>query len=421
MLMPDLSRRGFALGAAAAFAGTALLRPKAALAFADPELRAMTGDAAPITREERLARVATAQDLMRRNRIGAIIIEPGSSLDYFTGVQWHRSERLTAAVLPARGEAVIVTPFFEEPSVRETLSIPADVRPWQEDEDPLRLVAGALRDRGAASLPVGIEETVRFFAVDGLRKALPSATIVNAAPVVRGCRMVKTAHELALMQKATDITIAAYRYTYPRIREGMNPAEVGAIMNGATKALGGDPEFALILLGEASAYPHGSHKPQRVREGEVVLMDCGCTVHGYQSDVSRTFVYGRANDHQRKVWDQVHQGQRIAFAAARIGAPAGSVDDAVRRQYEAWGYGPGYRLPGTSHRTGHGIGLDGHEPVNLVHGETTPLAAGMCFSDEPGIYIPGQFGVRLEDCFHMTPDGPRWFSTPPPSLERPFD
>ena len=421
MPMPDLSRRAFGLGAAA-LAGTMLLRPRpAAGALADPELRPMTGDAAPISREERLARVAKAQALMRRHRIGAIVIEPGSSLDYFTGVQWHRSERLTAAVLPARGEAIVVTPFFEEPSVRETLSIPADVRPWQEDEDPLRLVAQALRDRGAAGLPVGIEETVRFFAVDGLRKALPSATIVNAAPVVRGCRMIKTAHELALMQKASDITIAAYRYTWPRIKEGMTPGEIGAIMNGATRALGGDPEFALVLLGEAAAYPHGSHKPQRVREGEVVLMDCGCTVHGYQSDISRTFVYGRARDPERRVWDQVHQGQQIAFAAARIGAPAGSVDDAVRRQYEAWGYGPGYRLPGTSHRTGHGIGLDGHEPVNLVHGETTPLAAGMCFSDEPGIYLPGKFGVRLEDCFHMTADGPRWFTAPPPSLERPFD
>jgi Xaa-Pro dipeptidase len=420
MPMPDVSRRAFGLGAAA-LAGAMLLKPRTALALADAELRPITGDAAPIGRDERLTRVAKAQELMRRHRIGAILIEPGSSLDYFTGVQWHRSERLTAAILPARGEAVIVTPFFEEPSVRETLSIPADVRTWQEDEDPLRLVAGALRDRGAASLPIGIEETVRFFAVDGLRKALSSATIVNAAPVVRGCRMVKSPHEIALMQKATDVTIAAYRYTYPRVREGMTPAEIGAIMNGATTALGGDPEFALVLLGEASAYPHGSHKPQRVREGAVVLMDCGCTVHGYQSDISRTFVYGRPTDHQRKVWDQVHRGQQIAFGAARLGAPAGGVDDAVRRQYEAWGYGPGYRLPGTSHRTGHGIGLDGHEPVNLVHGETTPLAPGMCFSDEPGIYIPGQFGIRLEDCFHMAADGPRWFSTPPPSIERPFD
>jgi Xaa-Pro dipeptidase len=200
----------------------------------------------------------------------------------------------------------------------------------------------------------------------------------------------------------------------------MTPGEIGAIMNGATQSLGGSPEFALILLGEAAAYPHGSGKPQRVRDGEVVLMDCGCTVEGYQSDVSRTFVFGEPSAEQRRVWGQVHRGQQIAFETARVGVPAGTVDDAVRRQYEAWGYGPRYKLPGTSHRTGHGIGLDGHEPANLVHGETTRLAPGMCFSDEPGIYIPGKFGIRLEDCFHMTAAGPRWFSEPPPSIDRPF-
>jgi Xaa-Pro dipeptidase len=416
--MPDIGRRAFGLGALAA-AGAALL-PGAASA-ADPALRPITGDAAPIGREERLRRLARAQRLMREHRLGAIVVEPGASLDYFTGIQWHRSERLTAAIIPAEGETIVVTPFFEAPSVRETLGIPAEMRTWQEDEDPLKLVAGALKDRKLGGRPVGIEETVRFFAVDGLRRALPSVDIRNAAPVVRGCRMVKTQAELALMQKATDVTIAAYRHTSKRIEKGMTPAEIGAIMNGATKALGGDPEFALVLLGEASAYPHGSGKPQQVREGEVVLMDCGCTVHGYQSDVSRTFVFGEPNAAQRKVWDQVHRGQQIAFAAARLGASAGSVDDAVRRQYEAWGYGPGYKLPGTSHRTGHGIGLEGHEPVNLVHGETTPLAPGMCFSDEPGIYIPGQFGIRLEDCFHMTEAGPSWFSEPPPSIDRPFD
>jgi Xaa-Pro dipeptidase len=232
--------------------------------------------------------------------------------------------------------------------------------------------------------------------------------------------MVKSDHEIALMQRASDITMAAYRYTHPRIERGMDPARIGAIMDGATRALGGSPEFSLILLGEAAAYPHGSGQPQQVRDGEVVLMDCGCTVEGYQSDISRTFVYGAASAEQRRVWDQVHQGQAAAFAAARIGAPAGSVDDAVRALYESWGYGPGYRLPGLSHRTGHGIGLDGHEPVNLVHGETTPLAAGMCFSDEPGLYLPGRFGIRLEDCFHMTPEGPRWFTTPPPSIDDPF-
>jgi Xaa-Pro dipeptidase len=191
-------------------------------------------------------------------------------------------------------------------------------------------------------------------------------------------------------------------------------------MNRATAALGGDPEFALILLGEASAYPHGSGKPQEVRDGEVVLMDCGCTVEGYQSDISRTFVFGEANAKQRRVWGQVHRGQQIAFETARIGVAAGAVDDAVRSHYEGLGYGPRYRLPGLSHRTGHGIGLDGHEPVNFVHGEATKLAPGMCLSDEPGLYIPGEFGVRLEDCLHMTPDGPKWFSTPPPSLDRPF-
>jgi Xaa-Pro dipeptidase len=420
MPMPDLRRRDFALGALAA-SGALLVAPRLrAAAPADSSLRPMTGDVVPISSAERLARVAKAQWLMQRLGYGAILIEPGASLTYFTGVQWHRSERLTAALIPAEGEAVIVTPFFEEPSVRESLTIPAEVRTWQEDEDPLRLVAGALRDRKLAGRPVGVEETVRYFAVDGLQKALPHVEIRNAAPVVRPCRMVKSEHEIALMQKATDITIAAYRYTWPRVERGMGPSDIGAIMNGANVALGGSPEFELVLLGEAAAYPHGSGKPQQVRDGEIVLMDCGCTVQGYQSDVSRTFVFGEPNAEQRKVWDQVRRGQQIAFEAARIGAPAGSVDDAVRRQYEAWGYGPRYKLPGTSHRTGHGIGLDGHEPVNLVHGETTPLAPGMCFSDEPGIYIPGKFGVRLEDCFHMTASGPRWFSTPPSSIDRPF-
>jgi Xaa-Pro dipeptidase len=419
MSMPELRRRDFTLGALAA--GAFLSGPGLAAAPAAASLRPITGDARPIGPAERLERIAKAQRLMRQQGLGAILIEPGASLDYFTGVQWWRSERLTAAVLPARGEAIIVTPFFEEPSVRESLGIPAEVRTWQEHEDPLGLVAGALRDRKAAGRPVGIEETVRFFAVDGLRKVLPGAQIRSAAPVTRGCRMIKTAHEIALMKKAADVTVAAYRYTYPRIEKGMTPADIAAIMNGATEKLGGTPGFALILLGEASAYPHGSGKPQQVREGEVVLMDCGCSVHGYQSDISRTFVFGEASAEQRRVWNHMHRGQQIAFEAARIGVPAGSVDDAVRRQYEAWGYGPGYKLPGTSHRTGHGIGMEGHEPVNFVHGETTPLAPGMCFSDEPGIYLPGKFGIRLEDCLYMTEGGPRWFSTPPPSLDQPFD
>ena len=418
MHMPDLSRRGFALAALASGA----LAGSRALAQAMPTggLSKITGDAVPIAPAERLARIAKAQRLMREQGFGAILIEPGATLDYFTGVQWWRSERLTAAILPAEGDPVIVTPYFEEPSVRESLSIPAEVRSWNEHEDPFAVVAGVLRDRRATAKTIGYDETVRFFAVDGLRKALSGVRIENAAPIVRACRMIKSPAELALMQKATDVTIAAYRHTWPRVEKEMAQADIARIMNAATTELGGTPQFALVLLGEASAYPHGSGKPQQVREGEVVLMDCGCTVHGYQADVSRTFVFGAPTAEQRKVWAQVRQGQEIAFRAARIGAPAGSVDDAVRRQYASWGYGPGYRLPGLSHRTGHGIGLEGHEPVNFVHGELTRLAPGMCFSNEPGLYAPGKFGVRLEDCIYMTEAGPRWFSTPPPSIDNPL-
>lgn len=412
------SRRHFLAmgGAAALLAGPARLFAQEASRTLAP----MTGGMVPISREEHRQRIARAQALMQQQGLAAILIEPGASMIYFTGVQWHRSERLTAAILPRDGEPCIVTPHFEEPSVRETLKVAADVRVWNEDEDPLAIVAGFLRDRRLTG-PVGIEETVRFFAEEGLRRNLPDLVVRPAAPVIRGCRMIKSAHEIALMQLATDITIAAYRYTHGRIERGMTPGQIGAIMNGATEALGGSPEFALILLGEASAYPHGSGQPQQVRDGEVVLMDCGCTVEGYQSDISRTFIFGEPTRAQRRVWDQVHEGQQIAIRAAQLGRPAGSVDDAVRAQYERWGYGPGYRLPGLSHRTGHGIGLDGHEPAYLVHGDPTPLAPGMCFSDEPGIYIPGSFGIRLEDCFHMTETGPRFFSSPPPSIDRPFD
>ncbi|WP_314373720.1 Xaa-Pro peptidase family protein [Sphingomonas paucimobilis] len=399
-----------------------LVRP-GLLRAAEPDLadlRNITPGAVPIDAAERARRLSRAQALMKANGIGAILIEPGSTMIYFTGVRWGRSERLTAAILPVEGEPCIVTPFFEEPSVRETLAVPAEVRVWQEDQNPLAVVAGYLRDRKLASRPVGIEETARFFAFDGLQKALPGARLVSANPVVRGCRMVKTPAEIALMQVATDVTMAAYRWLHPRVEAGMTGADIGALMSAATRKLGGNPEFSMALIGEASAYPHGSKQVHRVADGQVVLMDCGCTVQGYQSDVSRSWVHGRATTEQRKVWDTVAKGQQVARAAARIGAPAGSIDDAVRRFYEREGYGPDYRLPGLSHRTGHGIGMDGHEPVNLVRGEATPLASGMCFSNEPGLYLPGKFGIRLEDCFHMADSGPVWFSKPPTSIDAPI-
>ena len=413
----SMRRRGFleSAGALAATVALPLTRLEAQAAAELPQILIPPA----ITTAERMQRIAKARTLMARHGIDAIIVEPGSSLDYFTGVQWWRSERLTAAVIPARGDAIMVTPFFEKPSVAESLSIPAEIRTWNEDEEPLKLVADFLRSKRARV--VGFEETDRYFILDRLKQQLPAVRVVSGNPVVRGCRMIKSPAELALMQAANDIMLASLRYAGERTREGMVPADVDAMIAAAQKQLGGAYDGGLVLIGEASAYPHGSHKPQVVRRGEFVLMDCTSSVHGYQADITRTFVFGAdPTIEQRKLWDQVHRGQQIAIETAKPGVPAGHVDDVVRRTYESWGFGPAYRLPGLPHRTGHGIGMEVHEPVYLVHGETTPLAPGMCFSDEPGLYVPGKFGVRIEDCWHMTATGPKFFTQPPPSIDRPF-
>lgn len=419
--MTPISRRNVLLGAGAAVGlGTAKPTLTSAAAATVTGLKSLAAGAAPIALQERRTRLAKAQALMETQKIGALLVESGSTLDYFTGVEWHRSERTTAAVIPVRGQVVVVTPAFEEPSVRETLQIDADVRIWNEDQSPFDVIAGALRDRGVASgRVVAAEGTTRFFIVDGVRRAA-AVEMVSADPVVRPCRMIKSPAELALMQVASDITMAALRYVHAHVRRGMTQSDISSMMDAATVALGGAPEFSLVLLNEASAYPHGSKKPQAVREGSVILMDCGCTVHGYQSDISRSWVFGTPSAHQRKVWNTVKRGQEIALATARVGLPAGKVDDAVRSFYVREGWGPGYHLPGLPHRTGHGIGMDGHEPCYLVHGDPTPLAPGMCFSDEPGLYIPGDFGIRLEDCWHMTAQGPKLFSGLAASIEQPI-
>jgi Xaa-Pro dipeptidase len=378
MMQAKIGRRALLMGGAAT--AVSLTVPfSRVLAQAAAELTSIPIPP-PISSAERMQRLRRARELMQRSGIGAVIVESGPSLDYLTGIQWWRSERLTAVVIPAQGDPIVVTPFFEAPSVKESVEVPAEVRTWQEDEEPLKLIAGFLKERGVASEPVGFEETNRFFIEDRLKKQLPGARVVSANPVIRAQRLIKSPTELALMQAANNIMLASLRYAGERTREGMTPADIDALIAAAQKKLGGDYDGGLILLGEASAYPHGSHKPQVVRKGEVVLMDCTCAVHGYQADITRTFVFGAdPTAEQRKVWDQVHRGQQIALAAAKVGVPAGAVDDAVRRTYESWGYGPGYKLPGLSHRTGHGIGMEVHEPVYLVHGETTPLAPGMCF------------------------------------------
>ncbi|MDH4108199.1 MAG: Xaa-Pro peptidase family protein [Gammaproteobacteria bacterium] len=414
-----LSKREFLQLTGAAGVAAAMPAGSATLA-AVTGLENITGGLAVISVDERRARVAKAQRLLAEHGIDALLLEAGSALVYFTGVRWWRSERYTGAIIPRDGEIAFVTPYFEEPSVRESMSFGDDVRTWHEHENPFALVAGILADRGLKSGRIGIEETVRHFIVDGVQQAAPKFGIVSANPVTRGCRMYKSPAEIALMQAANDVTIAAYRHVHSRVEAGMSPAEISAMMDAATAALGGSPGFSMALLNEASAYPHGSDQPQVVQEGGVILMDCGCSVHDYESDISRTWVFGEPTAKQRRVWETVRRGQELALETATVGTPAGQVDDVVRAYYESQGYGPGYRTPGLSHRLGHGIGMDGHEPVNFVHGEATPLAPGMCFSNEPGIYLFGEFGVRLEDCLYMTDGGPKLFTALSPSLDRPF-
>jgi Xaa-Pro dipeptidase len=417
-----ISKREFLkLSGATAGAGMLLSACKdAAIQKAAVSVDRITDDAVPIAVGERLSRIAKAQSLMAENDIAAIIVEPGSAMLYFSGIGWRRSERLTALIVPREGEIAVVTPYFEEPSVRESMTFGNEVRSWHEHEDPFELVAGILKDRQLNGGRVGLEETVRYFVVEGMRNAAPQQELVSAAAVTRGCRMIKSTNEIALMKKASEVTLRAYDHVFGNLEAGMRPSDVTALMRDAQAALGGVDIWNMALFGQASAYPHGTSQPQQIEEGQIVLMDCGCAVHGYQSDISRTFVFGEPSARQREIWETVRKGQQIAFETALPGTPAGKVDDAVRAYYESLGYGPGYATPGLSHRTGHGIGMDGHESVNFVHGETTPLATGMCFSNEPGIYVFDEFGVRLEDCIYMMEDGPAWFTVPPDSLDNPI-
>lgn len=409
-----LSRRLFLGTAAAAPAATLAVGRATRAGAVETGLSSLTGNAQPIGVEERRARIAKLQELMGRQKIGAMLIESGSSLDYFTGIRWWRSERTTAGVIPVQGEVIVVTPAFEEPSIRETLQIGGDVRPWNEHESPFELLAKALPPG-----TVAVEPTIRFFIIDKLRQAAPKVKIVSGDALVRACRMHKSPAELALLRVANQVTLEAIRYTHGQVQAGMKASDIGALIASATATLGGQGDDALVLLNEASAFPHGSHKPQEIREGSTVLIDCGCSVHGYQSDISRSWVFGQPSAKQRKMWETVRRGQQIVFETAKPGIPCGAIDDAVRGFYEKEGWGPGYHLPGLPHRTGHGIGMDGHESPYLVHGDDTPLEPGMCFSDEPGLYVPGEFGIRLEDCWFMSETGPQGFTPFARSIDDP--
>lgn len=382
-------------------------------------LKPMTGGISPITVEERQGRIEKARALMAENGIAAVFLEAGSSLFYFMGVRWGRSERMMAAVIPAQGEIAYVCPAFEEARLRELIIFGDDVRAWEEDESPYELVAGIFRDRGIASGKIGIEESVRFFLFDGVRKEAPHLEFVSADPVTIPCRAIKSATEIALMQRAMDITVEAYKVCLSLLREGMSQEEFTANSAAVCKAFGVEGSIS-CQFGEWTAFPHGSKEPAYLKEGDVVLMDGWCTVEGYHSDISRTIVFGEPTRRQRDVWNLEKEAQAAAFAAAQVGVPCEEVDAAARKVIVAAGFGPDYKVPGLPHRTGHGIGLDIHEWYHLVRGNKVPLAPGMCFTNEPMIAIYGEFGVRLEDCIYITEDGPRFFTQPSPSIERPF-
>ena len=356
---------------------------------------------------------------MREQRIDAMFLESGTSMFYYTGVRWGLSERPFGVVIPARGDPAWISPAFEEQRARELIMPGGDVRVWQEDEDPCALIAGVLRDRGVATGRVGIEERVRFFIVDGLR-ASSRAEFVSATPVTAGCRMIKSPAELALMQRANDITLKAIQAALRTLTEGMTQSDLDANVGAATTALGGRYDGALVSFGAATAFPHGSRESQKLREGDAVLIDGGCTVDGYTSDITRTTVFGTPTARQREIWDLEQRAQTAAFEAAQPGATCHAVDAAARKVITDAGFGPGYTLPGLPHRTGHGIGLDGHEWTNFVRGNMTRLQPGMCFSDEPTIAIYGEFGIRLEDCLYITESGPVLFTKQSPSIEAPF-
>jgi Xaa-Pro dipeptidase len=373
---------------------------------------------APISDDERRGRIEKARRLMAENKIDAIFLEGGTSMLYFTGVRWGNSERTFGVVVPARGELAWVTPAFEEQRARELIKFSNDVRVWQEDESPYKVIAGILRDRGATG-KVGMEERVRFFIFDGVRHEMPQTQFVLATPVTAGCRIYKSPAEIALMQRANDITLQAIGASFKMMKDGMTNHDLSSLVADATQRLGGSADGALVIFGKYTAFPHGSIQPQKLRTGDVVLVDAGCTVDGYTSDITRTTVFGKPTQRQRDVWEIEKRAQTAALDAAQIGATCESVDAAARKVITDAGFGPGYKVPGLPHRTGHGIGLDGHEWTNFVKGNTTKLAPGMCFSDEPTIAINGEFGIRLEDCLHITDSGPRMFTPQSPSIERP--
>jgi len=375
----------------------------------------------PITPEEFHARLLHAQELMSqfKPKFDALLLGPDTSLYYFTGIRWGLSERLLALVIPRYGQPLLISPAFEEGRMRELMRYPIEVRVWQEEESPTKLIATSLAERNLRSGIVGIDEALPFTFYDHFRAAAPGFECISADPVTIACRAHKSAHELELMRLACEATCDVYRLVFQNVNEGMSEEEISRLVTSgyAKMNLRG---YALVLLGASAALPHGTKQPQTLKEGDVVLIDGGCLVEGYESDVTRTGILGKPTEKIQRAYETVRKAQDAALSAARAGKLSGSVDDVARSVITSAGFGPDYKF--FTHRLGHGIGLDGHEHPYLVRGSKTVLEPGMTFSNEPGIYIPGEFGLRCEDDMVIAADGPAQLLTPAfqISLEKPL-
>jgi len=370
--------------------------------------------------DEYQQRLENARRLLHAQGTDAVLITACTSLRYFTGVPWGASERLVGMLLTQRGEPIIICPAFEEGSLQHLLKIPAVLCLWDEHENPQQLVADALRDRGASNL--ALDPAAPFVVAERLRAVLGGKSLLDASAIVDGCRICKSPAELALMKQATAMTLQVHRLAAGLMREGITRSELVRFIDEAHRAMGSDngSTFCIVQFGHATAFPHGVPGEQYLKENELVLIDTGCTVQGYHSDITRTYIFGRPNAEQSRIWELEQAAQRAAFDAVRPGVTCEAVDTAARKVVEQAGLGPDYRLPGIPHRTGHGCGMSIHETPYLVRGDQTELKPGMCASNEPMIVVPNRFGVRLEDHFYVTDEGAAWFTPPSPAIDRPF-
>lgn len=418
-----MNRRKFIENSALAGSGLALVgatsRTTPDQADEKAKIQSIAVDIDYINTEDRIQRNQKAAQLMQQHNIDAIFIESGTSLEYFTGISWWPSERLTGVLIFSDGTLQYIGPAFEKERLEEMIKLEGDVSSWEEHENPFELVAQLFKDKSGATATLGIEENVRFFQSDGISSFLSQATLINAKPITAGCRAIKTSKELALMKKANEITLEAYRIGFSKLKEGMSQYDLSAIVAEASTALGAtEAGWAGAIFGEYTAFPHGSKTAQKLKEGDMVLIDGGCKLGGYQADITRTTIFGKPTQRQQDIWNIVKEAQTAVYEKAKAGVPCELLDATARAVVDKYGFGNGYE--NFFHRVGHGIGMDFHEWEYLVKGNTTPMQPGMCFSNEPGIYLYGELGVRLEDCFYITENGYEAFTPQSPSIENPI-